>query len=278
MISYVHNVATTTVEVPTVTVKNPAQSEPAPPDRYRISLYKPNYIIPFYYTATPDQGVYAGQTPEGQSLKQIEFKFQFSVRVPVLSNIGGMPVTLYGAYTQLSYWQSYVRSPFFRESDYEPAIFFQYALGHPLPWGWQWQSADVGAVHQSNGRGGNLERSWNRIYVGSTLAHNAWTVRVRAWYPIRDQSLMEHNPDIAHYLGYGEFVVSYHRGRQTFSLLSRNTVISGFSRGGTQLSWSFPLVQELHGYVQFYSGYGQSLIEYNHRTEALGIGISLNDY
>lgn len=251
---------------------------PAPPNPFRISLYRPNFLLPYYYVTAPDEGVYVGHTPDGERISHSEVKFQFSLKIPVLANIAGTRVSLYGAYTQLSYWQAYNRSAFFRESNYEPEVFVEYAWQRPLPWGWQWQLLDLGLVHQSNGQGGELERSWNRVYLGGTLLHGGWTVRLRTWYAIREAGLLSHNPDISHYLGYGDWVASYHHGRQTFSLMSRNNLTSGFSRGSWELTWSFPLVQSLKGYVQVFTGYGQSLIEYDHRTTAAGFGIAINDW
>jgi len=253
-----------------------AVTQPAP---FQLSLYKPNYVLPLYYTADPYQAVYRGHTPENQRLARTEFKFQLSLKVPVVSDIAGQPLTLYAAYTQRSYWQAYDRSAFFRESNYEPETFLEYALAKPLAAGWSWQALDVGAMHQSNGQGGVLERSWNRIYVGAKLVRNAWSVDVKAWAPLHDASFEQHNPDMAHYLGYGEWVASYHGGGgQTWSLWSRNNLTSGFARGAWQVSWSFPLTRQLRGYAQIFSGYGQSLIEYDHRTTAAGIGVALNDW
>lgn len=250
-------------------------------DLFHISLYKPNYLLPGYYSTSPYEAVYAGHTPDNQRIAHTDVKFQLSLKVPVLSNIEGWPLTLYGAYTQLSYWQAYDKSAFFRESNYEPSVFFRYAWQKTLPAGWRWKWVDFGAEHQSNGRGGQLERSWNRVYLSSSFSHEAWTVDLDAWYPLHDASMVDHNPDIAHYLGYGQWIVSYHFGehrQQTLSFLSRNNLTSGFSRGAEELTWSFPLVQALKGYLQIFSGYGQSLIEYNHRTEAIGVGITLNDW
>lgn len=259
--------------------ENPSPSASgSPPGPFHISLYEPNYILPLSYVTAPDEAVYAGQTPDNQRVSHVELQFQISFEVPVWTDIGGQPLTLYGAYTQKSFWQAYVSSAYFRESDYEPSMFLNYAWGESLPWGWTLDSVDLGAMHQSNGRGGTLERSWNRFYLTATASHGPWVLRVQPWYPVPDFTLREHNPDIAHYLGYGRWVVSYHLGRQTFSVLSRNNLTSGFTRGAWQLSWSFPMGRTLHGYLQVFSGYGQSLIEYNHRTTAVGLGISLNDW
>lgn len=253
-------------------------AQPAEPRPFSISLYKPNYLIPYYHVSSPDQAVYAGHTPENQTIAQDEVKFQLSLEVPVLTDIGGSRVSLFAAYTQLSYWQAYGRSAFFRESDYEPEAFLEYAWSKPLPGGWRLETVDLGLVHQSNGQGSVLERSWNRVYVGGTFVRRDWTVRIRGWHAIRAAGLLEHNPDISHYLGYGDWVASYRWGAQRFSLMSRNNLTSGFARGAWQLSWSFPLVQHLRGYVQAFSGYGQSLIEYDHSTNAVGVGIAINDW
>ena len=60
----------------------------------------------------------------------------------------------------------------------------------------------------------------------------------------------------------------------------QNNLESGFSRGGLELSWSFPLWNwpYLRGYVQYYTGYGESLIDYDQYVNRLGIGFSLSDW
>ncbi|MGV3653108.1 MAG: phospholipase A, partial [Noviherbaspirillum sp.] len=44
-------------------------------------------------------------------------------------------------------------------------------------------------------------------------------------------------------------------------------------RGAAQLSWAFPLASRLMGYVQVFSGYGQSLIDYNYYQRSIGLGV-----
>ena len=241
-----------------------------------ISFYKPTYFLPAYYTAHQDNSVYLNS--DQQKLQNFDFKFQFSFKVPIARQLFGYRSTLYLAYTQLSYWQAYAKSPFFRESNYEPELFLSNRLNFPGVFGWHAKTLDFGVVHQSNGRGGDMERSWNRVYADLVLAHNDLAVNLRPWYIIDDSSYRLHNRDIYQYLGYGEMIVSYKFHDNTFSLQMRNILDSGFKNGSELFTWSFPLATHLRGYAQLFSGYGQSLIEYNHYTNSAGIGIALNDW
>ena len=240
-----------------------------------VSFYKPTYFLPAYYTGTPDTQVYNANQ---QTVGNFDFKFQFSFKVPVARQLFGYSSAIYLAYTQLSYWQAYANSAFFRESNYEPEIFLTNKLDLPGFLGWHAKLLDFGLVHQSNGRGGDMERSWNRAYANLVLAHSNLAVSLRPWYIIDDSSYREHNRDIYKYLGYGEALVAYKFHNNTFALQLRNILDSGFQRGSELFTWSFPMTTHLRGYVQLFSGYGQSLIEYNHYTNSAGIGIALNDW
>ena len=62
--------------------------------------------------------------------------------------------------------------------------------------------------------------------------------------------------------------------------MSRNNLESGFDRGALELGWSFPLwtYPYMKGYIQYFRGYGESLIDYDQRVNRIGIGISLTDW
>ena len=44
------------------------------------------------------------------------------------------------------------------------------------------------------------------------------------------------------------------------------------------MSWSFPVAGDLKGYLQVFSGYGESMIDYNHRQTMIGAGITVHDW
>lgn len=247
---------------------------------FNFSLYQPTYVLPMYYTFKPDYKIYKGETPNGEDLDKAEFNYQLSFKVPLWQNLFGWNNTIYAAYTQDSFWQFYNDSQFFRETDYEPEVFLDNQLHMHLFGNWELSDLDIGAVHQSNGRGDYLERSWNRAYFNAVFTNNNWMISIKPWcFIFPDESIELHNPNIGHYMGYGQEMIAYNYGNNTFSLSMRNVVESGFSRGAEWATWSFPLIhRDIKGYLFLFSGYGQSLIEYNHYTNAAGIGITLNDW
>lgn len=235
-----------------------------------IQFYKPTYVMPAYYTGNPYQAVYQGNTPDNQSVMSAEFKAQLSLLVPLATQLMNTHTSINFAYTQLSYWQVYARSQYFRETDYEPELIVHHEFNKHL-------SSDIGIVHQSNGRGGDFERSWNRIYTQFDLTDGHWELRIKPWMLIfKGESSDLHNPDIKKYLGNGSLEVIYRNGRNQIALTSRNNLQSGFSRGMTKLQYSYRLWHYFYIYAQALSGYGQSLIEYDHHTNSAGIGIALN--
>ena len=55
---------------------------------------------------------------------------------------------------------------------------------------------------------------------------------------------------------------------------------SGFEKGAVEATWSFPLwsYKYLKGYVQGFTGCGQSLIDYDYYQSTIGIGFALTDW
>ncbi|MFT5727279.1 MAG: phospholipase A1 [Desulforhopalus sp.] len=82
------------------------------------------------------------------------------------------------------------------------------------------------------------------------------------------------------YLVYYEIRAAYKRKEHVFSAMSRNNLESGFDNGAVELGLSFPLwsYPYLKGYVQYFTGYGESLINYDQYMSRIGIGVALTDW
>lgn len=249
-----------------------------PPNHFAITFYKPNYILPFYYTGSPDNKAYHRTNPDTEQIKTTEVKFQLSLKVPIWKKILCYPSNLYFAYTQLSYWQAYNKSAFFRETDYEPEIFLANEINFRLFQKWLINFINIGIVHQSNGFGNSLERSWNRIYIEAITSTDVLMFSVKPWFVIHDGTYNIINPHMANYLGYGEITLAYKFGRQIVSLQVHSLIEQGGRHATAIAAFSFPITSYINGYIQVFSGYGQSLIEYNHRTNSIGLGIALSNW
>jgi phospholipase A1 len=256
----------------------------AAPDDSRFDLrpHRPSYFLLGRYSDAPNLNPSSPTKPapaEPLDVQAIESKFQLSFKVK-LADFGRelwRPLSIWAGYTQQSQWQVYngeISRPF-RETNYEPEIM---VATHPdLAWaGWRWRLAAVGFNHQSNGRSEPLSRSWNRIVVQLGAERGDWALLLRPWYRIRESSSTDDNPDLTRYLGHGDLTVVWAPGVHQFSLTSRLNLGSG--KGAAQAHWTFPLSRRVRGMVQVFSGYGESLIDYNVRQTTFGLGISLADH
>lgn len=252
--------------------------------RFDLRAHKPSYLLLARYSDAPNRlPMSPSKPPLAQPLdvRATESKFQVSFKVKI-ADFGRMaerlpPSALWVGYTQQSQWQVYnprVSRPF-RETNYEPeAILAFYPDRRVL--GWRWRLVGLGLNHQSNGRSEPLSRSWNRVYaiVGAELGE--FGLLVRAWKRIPEDASKDDNPDITRYLGYGDVVGVYRYGGHTLSLAARYNPAT--AKGALQLAWNFPLQRRVRGYLQAFSGYGESLIDYNVRQNTIGLGISLADH
>ena len=247
-------------------------------DTFTLTALKPNYFT-YSYLTDPNQEPYEF-LDEGDRLDNSELKFQLSFQSKLADDLFDKQADLWFGYTQVSYWQALntdISSPF-RETNYEPEIFVSFLTDYELL-GLDGGVFKLGVVHQSNGRGEPLSRSWNRIYAEFVLEQGDVALSFRPWVRI-DEEDDDNNPDITDYLGHYELRAAYKWGDHVFSAMSRNNLESGFSKGAVELGWSFPLgsYPYLKGYVQYFYGYGESLIDYNERVNRIGVGFALTDW
>lgn len=249
---------------------------------WTFRAHKPNYFLLGRYTDKVNYQPYdtylrsVGDPNVG--LDHTESKFQLSFKLKTAENLFGRGIDVWFGYTQQSHWQVYnkrISAPF-RETNYEPEVFVTIPADYNLL-GLKGRFINVGFVHQSNGQSNVLSRSWNRIYAQAGFEYgDNFSLLVKPWYRIPEKSGTDDNPHITDYMGNFELVAHYKFGKHSFSALGRSTF--EFKRGQVQLDWSYPLYQKLRGYLQLTTGHGESLIDYNHHQNTLGIGVMLLDW
>lgn len=245
--------------------------------RYVIDFYNQNYLLVARHTdhvnTAPFQPLFqaAGQQ---ENLDNTEAKFQLSAKLRLWTT-EDRRWGVWAAYTQQNQWQVYngdVSRPF-RETNYMPEVFVSYRPGVDLGGGFKWNLLNVGYNHQSNGRSDVLSRSWDRIIATFGFERDNFALLAKAWHPF---NYKEHNPNIIDYYGYGNLTGIYKWRDNSFSLMARGNLSKG--KGAAELTWMSPrLLGHLRVYVQGFTGYGESLIDYNWNQSTIGFGIALND-
>ncbi|MDZ7669046.1 MAG: phospholipase A [Gammaproteobacteria bacterium] len=252
-----------------------------------LTPHKRNYFLPVTYMDEPNELPLEDELGEplaADDLDHLEAKFQLSLKFNVARGLLLPRDQVHFGFTALSFWQAYNRdvSAPFRETNYEPELLWS----TPLDWaplGLDAGQLTFGVSHQSNGRGGSLSRSWNRVYTELAFEKSNLVVSLKPWWRIPESekddpsdAKGDDNPDIERYLGHFEFTTTYRKRNHEFRLLLRNN-LRGDNKGAVQLEWAFPLWRGIRGYAQYFNGYGESLIDYNVRMERFGVGILLTD-
>ncbi len=243
--------------------------------------YKPVYVLPATWSdqvnVRPSSPAPERSVSEDLPLRDIEAKYQLSLKALLGRGLLGSPVNLWGGYTQSSRWQVYngaISRPF-RETNYEPELMLVWPLQQQVL-GWRFHAATVSLNHQSNGRSLPLSRSWNRIIGTLAFERDDWVVELRPWLRLREKAGADDNPDIEDHIGRAELLLGRYWGEQALNLQLRHSLRGGArSRGSVQLEWVFPLSGVLHGHLQWFSGYGESMVDYNIRQNRIGLGVTI---
>ena len=251
-----------------------------------VREHNPMYLMPAWYNSSPN---YAPSSPtRGAALqerfsdqKRIETKMQVSFKSKIAEDLFKSRADLWFGYTQKSDWQIYNqgrRSAPFRNTDYEPEIFITQPVKSRLPWGGRLRMLGVGFAHQSNGQSRPESRSWNKVYAMAGMEWGKLTVIPRVWMRLFDSSGEDNdNPDLIKYLGYGDVKLQYRlNDKHNFSTTLRYNPKSGY--GAAEAAYTFPIKGKLQGVVRGFHGYGESLIDYNHRQSGIGFGLMFNGW
>ncbi|WP_404345281.1 phospholipase A [Vreelandella aquamarina] len=242
---------------------------------FAITTHRTNYLFPISYNTNQNAENFRSISDEVEP-DSGEVKFQFSAKFNLAENVFGDLGDVYFAYTQKSWWQAYntdASSPF-RETNYEPEVFIDFDNAWSAL-GWVNTRNRFSFIHQSNGRSDPLSRSWNRVYLESTFQSGDWALTLAPHWRVPESEGDDDNPDIERFVGYGDIRLA--------KRLQNNHEFAGQLRGnpsagnyGTQIDYSWPAFNGVRAHVQYYYGYGESMIDYNNRVHRLSLGFSLN--
>lgn len=247
--------------------------------RFLLLPHKGNFLLPLSYNhkarENSSRSVLLNEFPErGRYNTDLETEFQISFSINIFSDILGSDYDFYLGYTHHSWWQVYNKnwSRPFRESNYNPEFFFRkvYSVKGDSN-NIQLVLNDMGYQHQSNGQIQELSRSWDRIYIRQIYSWKRLLLTLSLWHRMSDD--IDDNPDIQRYLGYGELSIDYRFKKAMAGI----RIIPGDRYAGAELSYSYPLQDNIRFFTKAFYGYGNSLIDYNNKNRRLGIGFILTD-
>ncbi|WP_461148365.1 phospholipase A [Spirosoma pulveris] len=249
---------------------------------FLVTAYKPLYVTAGRWSSDPNEQPVSENPvynyPFNIPLGKYEARFQLSLKVKIIQGIFGKHGDLWVGYTQKSHWQIYntTFSRPFRETNYEPEVILNFATNFSFL-GFKTRMLGISFNHQSNGRALPLSRSWNRIIAQAGFERGKWVVLLRPWFRLPDSE--DENPAVADYIGRADATVIYRTGRHLFSVVGSHSLRGGAkNRGQVQFDWTFPVTGNLRGDLQILHGYGETLIDYNHKQTTIGLAVSLVDW
>lgn len=220
-------------------------------------------------------------------------KFQLSFKYRMLNSDPDEPgwlvhkapalTNLYFAYTQTSLWDTAAESSPFYDTNYKPELFYQWQRVDRQRWA-DWFAMDLqgGMQHASNGQDGADSRSMNVVYIMPTFYFGDikdfhFRIAPRVFGYLGD---MEDNPDIADYYGHVQLrtMLGWADGLQ---LAVIGNIGDGFNHGSAQFDLTYPLYRfggrsmSVYLDLQYFTGYGETLLDYNQRSSAFRAGFSL---
>lgn len=243
---------------------------------FKLTSYKPIYVTAGRWSNNPNT-LPQSENPDFSSTEPKEFnnyeaKFQLSFKTKIIQSLFGKADVWIG-YTQKAHWQIYNTeiSRAFRELNYEPELIFNVPVDLKIG-GLTLKMAGVTFNHQSNGRDLPRSRSWNRIIFNFALESENLQLYLSPWIRLNDEE--DENPLITSYIGNGRVTAIYKLKKHTFYAIGTNSFTFNDNRGSLEFNYLYPINRDLNIQAQFFTGYGETLVDYNHYQTTFGLGVS----
>lgn len=247
---------------------------------FGLRPYRTNYLLPLCYATD----AYTSNMPDVE-YSNFEVELQVSLMMNVGNDLFGLNEKYYLSYTQHSFWQLYIESSPFRETNYNPEAFVIFPIHHKHSFV-NVRSLKFAFAHKSNGQPdtskvvfdtntslGNLSKSVNYLYTTLRLQRKSLIVDLKAWYRIPEDPATDDNPDLMTYTGYTSAKGTYFYGKNMFTLMGRLNFSSG--KGAIEATYSHPFMYN-YIYAKIFSGYTESLIDYNKYITKISLGFSFS--
>ena len=224
-----------------------------------FSLFKDTYFV--------GGTVLGGKPTEYNS----DVKFQISFQQRLTKSVLPGHTYLYLFYTQKAMWNIFERSLPFHDLNFNPGVgISRYII---------LKNQLIGKVtmmveHESNGRDGTASRSWNKIsWAGEAYISPYLMAHAKFWIPIIDG---QYNKDILKYMGISQagfqaksaddkWVLDMTLVKRKGWNLNFNTIV--------QLGYRINHISNQFIMLQYYNGYGESMLDYNQYHSRIRIGL-----
>jgi phospholipase A1 len=225
-----------------------------------FSIYKDNYFI----TGIPLNKSIDGETADA--------KFQVSFRHRLTRSRLPFDTFLYLTYTQKSFWDIYRESAPFRDSNYNPGI----GLGRYIIVDNRLTGATfLQLEHESNGRDSIESRSTNWIgFSGKYFLTSNFAASFKITIPFMTD---ENNSDLYDYRGTGYFTADYKTSDNKWWLTGTYSLRKSVKSINLKFSAGYKISERFNQYIfgEFYSGTGDSLLDYKRKDVQLRVGIGI---
>lgn len=226
-----------------------------------------------------NEPIYFSVGTRGDTTARFQLSFKYRLFDRQLGWGSALPwlAGLHLAYTQTSIWNLSETSKPFLDTSYRPSLFWEWRRAGDKTWV---DAARLGFEHESNGKDGADSRSINTLFVRPewrvALANGKFLEFAPKIYGYLDKT---DNPDMEKYRGYVDWAMRYGDRERSWRALAR---LGTAEKGSFQLDW-FERTRvfgagPVSGYVhaQFFTGYGESLLDYNQRNKSqLRIGFAI---
>lgn len=244
---------------------------------FKLTSYKPIYVTAGRRSDKPNR-LPQSENPDysstvSRNYNNYEAKFQLSFKTKVAQSILFGKADLWVGYTQIAHWQIYNSniSRAFRELNYEPELMLNFPLDFSIG-GIDLKMAGVTFNHQSNGRDLPRSRSWNRVIFNFALESKNLQIYLSPWIRLNDEE--DENPLITSYIGNGRITAIYKLKKHTLYANVTNSFTFNDNRGSLELNYLYPVNKDLNVHLQCFTGYRETLVDYNHYQNTIGIGVS----